>query len=70
MHGVAFGGGFQICLGADMRFVAPDAQLSVMEINWGLVRDMAGVVLMRRLVRDDVARGLIFSGHIFKIASE
>ena len=36
----------------------------------GLVRDMAGVVLMRRLVRDDVARGLIFSGHIFKIASE
>ena len=65
MHGVAFGGGFQICLGADMRFVAPDAQLSVMEIKWGLVPDMAGVVLMRRLVRDDVTRELIFSGRIF-----
>ena len=61
MHGVAFGGGFQICLGADMRFVAPDAQLSVMEIKWGLVPDMAGIVL----VRDDVARELIFSGRIF-----
>jgi enoyl-CoA hydratase/carnithine racemase len=65
VHGVAFGGGFQLCLGADMRFVAPDAQMSVMEIKWGLVPDMAGIVLMRRLVRDDVARELIFSGRIF-----
>ena len=51
VHGAAFGGGFQLCLGADMRFVARDA-LSVMEIKWGLVPDMAGIVLMRRLVRD------------------
>ena len=65
VHGAAFGGGFQLCLGADMRFVAPDAQLSVMEIKWGLIPDMAGIVLMRRLVRDDVARELIFSGRIF-----
>jgi enoyl-CoA hydratase/carnithine racemase len=65
VHGVAFGGGFQLCLGADMRFVAPDVQLSVMEIKWGLVPDMAGVVLMRRLLRDDVAQELIFSGRIF-----
>jgi enoyl-CoA hydratase/carnithine racemase len=65
VHGVAFGGGFQLCLGADMRFVAPDAQLSVMEVKWGLVPDMAGIVLMRGLVRDDVARELIFSGRIF-----
>jgi enoyl-CoA hydratase/carnithine racemase len=65
VHGVAFGGGFQICLGADMRFIAPDAQLSVMEIKWGLVPDMAGVVLMRRPVRDDVTRELIYSGRIF-----
>jgi Enoyl-CoA hydratase/isomerase len=28
LHGVAFGGGFQLSLGADMRFVAPDAQRS------------------------------------------
>jgi len=65
VHGVAFGGGFQLSLGADMRFVAPDAQLSVMEIKWGLVPDMAGIVLMRGLVRDDVARELTFSGRIF-----
>jgi enoyl-CoA hydratase/carnithine racemase len=62
---VAFGGGFQLCLGADMRFVTPDARLSVMEIKWGLVPDMAGFVLMRGLVRNDLARELVFSGRVF-----
>src|SRR4051794_16622480 len=42
IHGVAFGGGFQLALGADMRFLAPDARMSIMEIKWGLVPDMAG----------------------------
>jgi enoyl-CoA hydratase/carnithine racemase len=65
VHGVAFGGGFQLALGADLRFVAPDARMSVMEIKWGLVPDMAGVVLLRGLVRDDVARELTFSGRQF-----
>jgi enoyl-CoA hydratase/carnithine racemase len=65
VHGVAFGGGFQLALGADMRFVAPDARMSVMEIKWGLVPDMAGIVLLRGLLRDDVARELTFSGRVF-----
>jgi enoyl-CoA hydratase/carnithine racemase len=65
VHGVAFGGGFQLALGPDMRFVTPDARLSVMEIKWGLVPDMAGLVLMRGLLRDDVARELTFSGRVF-----
>jgi len=65
VHGVAFGGGFQVALGADMRFVTPDARLSVMEIKWGLVPDMAGMVLMQGLVRDDIARDLIYSGRQF-----
>ncbi|MBI3109091.1 MAG: enoyl-CoA hydratase/isomerase family protein, partial [Candidatus Rokubacteria bacterium] len=42
VHGVAFGGGLQIALGADIRFVAPDAQISVMEVKWGLIPDMTG----------------------------
>ncbi len=65
VHGVAFGGGFQLMLGADLRFVAPDAKLAVLEIKWGLVPDMAGMVLMRGLVRDDVARELTYTGRIF-----
>src|SRR5262249_9874335 len=35
VHGVAFGGGLQIALAADIRIVAPDAQLAVMEARWG-----------------------------------
>lgn len=65
VHGVAFGGGFQLALGADMRFVAPDTKLAVLEIKWGLVPDMAGLVLMRGLLRDDVARELTYTGRVF-----
>ena len=65
IHGVAFGGGFQLALGADLRFVTADTRMSVMEIKWGLVPDMAGLVLMKRLVRDDVARELTYSGRQF-----
>jgi enoyl-CoA hydratase/carnithine racemase len=65
VHGVAFGGGYQLQLSADMRFVTPDAKLSVLEIKWGLIPDMAGMALLRGLVRDDVARELLYSGRIF-----
>jgi enoyl-CoA hydratase/carnithine racemase len=65
VHGVAFGGGFQLMLGADLRFVAPDTRLSVMEIKWGLVPDMGGTLLMRTLARADVIRELTFSGRVF-----
>jgi enoyl-CoA hydratase/carnithine racemase len=65
VHGVAFGGGLQVALGADIRVVAPDTKLSVMEIKWGLVPDMAGMVLMRELARADVVRELTFTGRIF-----
>jgi enoyl-CoA hydratase/carnithine racemase len=65
VHGVAFGGGLQVALGADIRLVAPDTKLSVMEIKWGLVPDMGGMVLMRELARSDVVRELTFTGRIF-----
>ena len=65
VHGVALGGGFQVALGADIRFVAPDARMSILEIKWGLVPDMGGTVLMRRLARADVIRELTFSGRMF-----
>jgi enoyl-CoA hydratase/carnithine racemase len=64
VHGVAFGGGLQIALGADVRCVHPETRLSVMEVKWGLVPDMAGCVLMTELVRPDVARELTFTGRI------
>jgi enoyl-CoA hydratase/carnithine racemase len=65
IHGVAFGGGFQLALGADMRFLSSDARMSVMEIKWGLVPDMAGTPILASLVRDDILRDLTYTGRIF-----
>jgi enoyl-CoA hydratase/carnithine racemase len=65
IQGVAFGGGFQLALGADMRFLAPDARMSIMEIKWGLVPDMAGTPILASLVRDDILRELTYTGRIF-----
>jgi enoyl-CoA hydratase/carnithine racemase len=64
IRGVAFGGGLQLALAADLRFVAPDAQLSVMEIRYGLVPDMTATKTLAALVRPDVARELTWTGRI------
>ena len=61
VHGAAFGGGLQIALGADIRIVAPDAQLCVMEMRYGLVPDMGASKTLLRLVRPDVAKELLFT---------
>lgn len=64
MHGVAYGGGLQIALGADIRIAAPDARLSVMEIRWGLIPDMSISQTLRDLVPLDVAKELTFTGRV------
>jgi enoyl-CoA hydratase/carnithine racemase len=62
LRGAAYGGGFHIALGADVRFMAPDARIAFVEITWGLVPDLSGTQALRRLVPLDVAKKLIFSG--------
>lgn len=64
LHGTVFGAGFQLALGADMRFAHPDTQLAVMEMKWGLVPDMGGMVLLPHLVRSDVMRRLIYTNEV------
>ena len=64
VHGHALGGGIQIALGADIRFVHPDTQLSVREVHWGLVPDMTGTLFLSRLVGADVAKELTFTARI------
>ncbi len=64
IQGVAYGGGLQIALGGDIRIVAPDAKLSVMEIKWGLIPDMTGTQTLRHLMRLDVAKELTFTGRV------
>lgn len=64
VHGPCFGGGLQIALGADMRYVHPDAQLCVMEIKWGLVPDMSLSKTLLDLIPLDLAKELTFSGRV------
>ncbi len=63
--GVTFGGGLQIALGADIRYAAPDAKMSIMETKWGLIPDMAISTTLRHLVPPDVAKELAWSGRVF-----
>ena len=65
IHGVCFGGGLQIAGGADVKIVAPEARLAVMEIKWGLVPDMGGYWLWRGTVREDVLRELTYTHREF-----
>ncbi|MEU2006482.1 crotonase/enoyl-CoA hydratase family protein [Rhodococcus sp. NPDC019627] len=64
ISGHCFGGGLQIALGADIRIAAPDASLSIMEVRWGLVPDMAITQSLPRIVAIDVAKELTFTGRI------
>jgi enoyl-CoA hydratase/carnithine racemase len=64
VHGNCFGAGIQLALGADIRVTTPDAKISILEAKWGLVPDMGGAVLLRELVRIDVAKELTMSGRI------
>src|ERR1700733_2209416 len=54
IHGHCLGGGLQIALAADVRFATTDARLSVLEVKWGLIPDMAITRTLPRLVRIDV----------------
>ncbi|MCR9261441.1 MAG: crotonase/enoyl-CoA hydratase family protein [Pseudomonadaceae bacterium] len=64
IHGVAYGGGCQIALGADIRIAAPDMKMSIMEIKWGLIPDMSLTQTLRDLVPLDVAKELTFTGKV------
>jgi len=64
LEGVVFGGGLQIALGADIRYAAPDARLSVMEIKWGLIPDMGLTHTLRGVMPLDRLKELTFSGRI------
>ena len=65
VQGHALGGGIQIAMGADIRIVHPDTQMSVREVHWGLIPDMTGTLMLSQLVRADVAKELTFTARVF-----
>lgn len=64
IRGVAFGGGAQLALGADLRYATSDAKLSIMEIRWGLIPDLAISVTASNLLREDKLRELAYTGRV------
>jgi len=64
LHGVAFGAGAQIALGADLRIAGPDLRFSILEIKWGLIPDVGISQTLRDVVRLDVAKELTFTGRV------
>ena len=64
IKGVAFGAGLQIALGADIRFATPGAELSIMEIKWGIIPDMAITATLRDVMPADRVKVLAYSGRI------
>ncbi|MCA9664956.1 MAG: crotonase/enoyl-CoA hydratase family protein [Myxococcales bacterium] len=64
LHGAVFGGGLQIALGADVRYAARDAQLSVMEIQYGLIPDMAITQTLLPFMPLDRLKELVYTGRV------
>ena len=65
VEGYCYGGGLQIMLGADIKYMHPDTKCSILEMRWGIIPDMAGSVLMRHSVRDDIIRELTYTNRVF-----
>jgi len=65
VHGFAIGGGLQIMLGADIKYITADTKLSIMEMKWGMIPDMAGTQLLYHNVRQDIIKELTFTNRMF-----
>jgi len=65
IEGVAFGGGLQIALGADIRIAQPDSRFSILELKWGIIPDMSSTQIMRHIIRDDIIRELTYTAKVF-----
>jgi enoyl-CoA hydratase/carnithine racemase len=64
IKGVAYGAGLQIALGADIRLADPRARFSIMEIQWGIIPDMAITATLRDVMPLDRIKDLAFTGRI------
>lgn len=64
LHGVTFGAGFQIAMGADIRIAARDLQMSIMEIKWGIIPDMGISMTMPGVIPQDRAKLLAYTGRM------
>lgn len=62
IHGYALGGGLELSLGADFRFLAEDALVGQPEIKLGLIPGAGGTQRLARVVGFQRAKDIVFTG--------
>ena len=62
LHGVAYGGGFELPLGCHFRIAAPSARVALPEVTLGLIPGAGGTQRLPRLIGVEAAVGVILSG--------
>jgi enoyl-CoA hydratase/carnithine racemase len=62
VHGFALGGGLELALGADFRFLADDAKVGQPEILLGIIPGAGGTQRLPRVVGYQRAKGMILTG--------
>lgn len=62
VHGYALGGGCELSLGCDFRYMAEDARIGQPEVLLGLIPGAGGTQRLQRLVGFQTAKELVYSG--------
>ena len=62
INGYAFGGGFELALAADLRYLAADGKVGQPEIRLGVIPGAGGTQRLTHLVGPGLARDLVYTG--------
>lgn len=62
IHGYALGGGCELSLGCDFRYMAEDARIGQPEIALGLIPGAGGTQRLQRVIGFQNAKDLVYSG--------
>jgi enoyl-CoA hydratase/carnithine racemase len=61
VQGHAVGAGFQLALACDLRVLAEDARVGMLEARYGLIPDLSGIHHLARLVGPALAKELVWT---------
>jgi enoyl-CoA hydratase len=62
VEGLAFGGGFELCMASDMVVAATDARFALPEVKRGVIANSGALFRTARLVPPNIAKELLLTG--------